>query len=314
MEKTVTGKRPKPENMNPSSEQEHIAVYREKITDEICKAFGFSPNGVMRRLLGPLFRLPTSRFGRIAVRVDDEVGSSGLSGGARLILPDLSLEVTARGSENIPVDGPLLVVSNHPGAFDSVAILSCIPRKDVKVLLSDVPFTRAFGSARRYFIYVPPDASGRMTTFWASIDHLKSGGALLIFAHGDVEPDPEVSPGADECIQDWSRSVEMMLRAVPDCRLQVTIASGVLLPKFVFSPIVKIRKTAAKRQKLAEFLQISRQMAFAHGDKTHVHISFAEPVRGMDIARGETMSAVIDIARRLLKDHLESLGINQRSA
>lgn len=267
----------------------------------------------MRRLLGPLFRLPASRLARVAVRVDNEVGFSGLSGGARLILPDLSLEVTARGASSIPADGPLLVVSNHPGAFDSVAILSCIPRKDVKVLLSDVPFTRAFASARRYFIYVPPSASGRTRTLRASIDHLKSGGALLIFAHGDVEPDPEVNPGAAECIQDWSRSVEMMMSAVPDCRLQVTIASGALLPKFVFSPIVKIRKTAAKRQKLAEFLQISQQMAFSRDDKTHVHISFAEPVRGMDLAGDELMPAVIDIARRLLKEHLESLGTNQRS-
>jgi len=296
--------------MNPSSEQEHVAVYREKITDEICKALGFSPTGVMRRLLGPLFRLPANRFGRIAACVDNEVGSSGLSGGASRILQDLSLEVTARGTENIPLDGPLLVVSNHPGAFDSVAILSCIPRKDVKVLLSDVPFTRAFVSARRYFIYVPPDASGRMTTLRASIDHLKTGGTLLIFAHGDVEPDPEVSPGADGCIQDWSRSIELMLRKVQDCRVQVTIVSGALIRKFVVSPVVKIQKTAAKRQKLAEFLQIIRQMAFARGDKTHVHISFAEPVRGMDLAGGETMSAVIDIARRLLKDHLESLEIH----
>jgi len=293
--------------MNPSSERKHVAVFRDKITDEICKAFGFSPTGVMRRLLGPLFRLPTSRFGRIAARADDEVESSGLSGGARRILNDLALEVTACGAKNIPMDGPLLLASNHPGAFDSVAILSCIPRRDVKVLISDVPFTRAFAFARRYFIYVPKDASGRMTTLRASIDHLKSGGALLIFAHGDVEPDPEASPGADECIQDWSPSIEMMLRKVPDCRVQVTITSGVLMPKFVSSPIVKIRKTVAKRQKLAEFLQISRQMAFASGDKTSVHISFAEPVKGVDLARGETMSVVVDIARRLLKEHLESL-------
>jgi len=299
--------------MDRSSERGHIHIYREKITDEICKALGLPPTGLMRRLLGPLFRLPASRLARVAVRVDNEVGFSGLSGGARLILPDLSLEVTARGASSIPADGPLLVVSNHPGAFDSVAILSCIPRKDVKVLLSDVPFTRAFASARRYFIYVPPSASGRTRTLRASIDHLKSGGALLIFAHGDVEPDPEVNPGAAECIQDWSRSVEMMMSAVPDCRLQVTIASGALLPKFVFSPIVKIRKTAAKRQKLAEFLQISQQMAFSRDDKTHVHISFAEPVRGMDLAGDELMPAVIDIARRLLKEHLESLGTNQRS-
>lgn len=298
--------------MNPALDQERIAVYREKITDEICKAFGFSPAGVARRLLGPLFRLPTSRFGRIVYRADYEAGLSGLSGGARRILPDLALEVSARGAENIPLDGPLLLVSNHPGAFDSVAILSCIPRQDVKVLISDVPFTRAFVSAHRYFIYVPQDASGRMTTLRGSVDHLRSGGALLVFARGEVEADPEINPDVDKCIQEWSRSIEIMLREAPDCRLQVTIVSGALLPRFIFSPIVKIRRTAAKRQKLAEFLQISRQMAFARGEKTRVHISFGQPIRGLDLTGGETMSVVMGIARRLLKEHMESLGTHSK--
>ncbi len=300
--------------MNPALDQKSIAVYREKITDEICKAFGFSPAGVVRRLLGPLFRLPTSRFGRIVYRADTEAGLSGLSGGARRILPDLELEVTSWGAENIPLDGPLLLVSNHPGAFDSVAILSCIPRQDVKVLISDVPFTRAFASARRYFIYVPLEASasGRLTTLRASIGHLRSGGALLDFARGEVESDPEINPDVDLCIQEWSRSIEIMLREVPDCRLQVAIVSGALMPKYVFSPIVKIRRTAATRQKLAEFLQVSRQMAFASHDKTHVHISFAQPVKGMDLTGGETMSVVMGIARRLLKEHMESLGTHSK--
>jgi len=53
-----------------------------------------------------------------------------------------------RGAENIRLQRPLLVASNRPGAFDSVAILSCIPRKDVKVFISDVSFTRAFSFAR----------------------------------------------------------------------------------------------------------------------------------------------------------------------
>ena len=83
MKSKARGKKEFPihQNMNPSSEQEHVAVYREKITDEICKAFGFSATGVMRRLLGPLFRLPTNRFGRIAVRVDDEVEFPDLAAG-----------------------------------------------------------------------------------------------------------------------------------------------------------------------------------------------------------------------------------------
>ena len=293
--------------MNPTPEPEQAAVYREKIIDEICYALGVPRNGVMRRLLGPLFRHAANGFGRIAARVDNEVRFSGLSGGARRILPDFSLNPAVRGAENIPMDGPLLVASNHPGALDSLGILSCIPRKDLKVVLSDVPFTRAFSIARRYFIYVPQSVSGRITALRASIDHLKGGGALLIFAHGDVEPDPELSPGAGEAIQDWSRSIEIMLREVPDAWLQVAITSGVLMSKFVHSPIVKIRKTAPRRQKLAEVLQISQQMVFPQSVRTRVHISFAKPVKGMDLAGDDLMPAVIRIARRLLEDHLASL-------
>ena len=300
--------------MSPQSRQEEVAVYRKKIIDEICYALGVGRSGSIRRLLGPLFNRPAGRFGQIAARADTEVKSSGISVGARRILPDFSLTVGARGTELIPPDGPLLLVANHPGGLDSVAILSCIPRKDLKVLLSDVPFTRAFVAARQYFIYVPPERRGRPAALRASIDHLRSGGALLIFAHGDVEPDPEVSPGAARSIQDWSRSVEIMLRRVPEAWLQVAIASGVLARKFVRNPIVRIRKSPARRQKLAEVLQLSQQMVFPSSVRTHVHVSFVKPVKGVDLAKQEVMPALIRIARRLLEDHLAAWRIPARPA
>jgi 1-acyl-sn-glycerol-3-phosphate acyltransferase len=258
------------------------------------------------RLLGPLFRYPANRLARIAAHADKATGISGLSGGARRILPDLSLNPTARGAAEIPTDGPLIVVSNHPGAFDSVAILSFIPRKDLKVLLSDVPFTRAFSAARQYFIFVPPDVSGSATTLRASIDHLKNGRALLVFPNGDVEPDPELSGGAAESIQDWSRSIEIMLREVPQAWLQAAIISGVQMPKLMRSPILKIRKTAPQRQKLAEVLQIMAQIIFPSRVRTNVHISFAAPIRASELAKDELMPSVIAIARRLLDDHTAS--------
>ena len=293
--------------MSQSSETAQAAVYREKIINEICYALGVARNGLTRRLLGPLFRYPANRLGRIAARADNEIRISGLSGGALRILPDLSLNPSARGAADIPVAGPLLVVSNHPGGFDSVAILSCIPRKDLKVLISDVPFTRAFSAARQYFIYVPPDVLGSTTTLRASIDHLKNGGALLTFAYGDVEPDPELSGGSVESFQDWSRSIEIMLREVPNAWLQVTMVSGVQTSKFTRSPILKIRKTAPRRQKLAEVLQMIRQMIFPPRVRTNVHISFAKPIKATELVKGEWMPSVIQIACELLEDHMAFL-------
>ncbi|MBP1768600.1 MAG: hypothetical protein H6P98_2715, partial [Candidatus Aminicenantes bacterium] len=135
---------------------------------------------------------------------------------------------------------------------------------------------------------------------------LRAGGCLLVFAHGDVEPDPEVSPGAAESIQQWSRSVEIMLRRAPDARLQVAIVSGVLAPKFVRSPLVRIRKSPARRQKLAEVLQLSQQMIFPRSVRTHVHISFARAVQRMESNGEAIMSVLVRTAGALLEDHLSS--------
>jgi hypothetical protein len=284
-----------------------VADYREKIIDEIFNALGLARKGPARRLLGALFRAPAQRFGQIIAKADAEVARSGLSGGARAILQDLSLASAVRGAENIPTQGALLVVSNHPGAYDSAVILSSIPRKDLKIILSDVPFTRAFNAARQYFLYAPGDATQRMAALRGAIQHLQSGGALLLFAHGEVEPDPELQPGARESIKDWSRSVEVMLRKVPQAWLQVAIASGVLMPRFVHSPLVKLRRLPAKRQKLAEFLQIGTQMVSPRSVHTTVRISFARPVRGVDIPRDQIMPTAIHIAQDLLDEHMKGI-------
>jgi hypothetical protein len=293
--------------MTPSPDRRDVAVYRDKITDEICRALGFSPAGAARRLLGPLFRYPAGRFAGIIARADDEIRSSGLSGGARSVLADFSLKPAVRGAESIPRDGPLLIVSNHPGAYDSLAIMASVPRKDLKVVISDVGFTRAFAAAREYYIYAPRDTAGRMKALRASIGHLAGGGALLLYAHVDVEPDPETSPGAREALEDWSRSIEIILRRVPDTRLQVSIASGILMPRFLNSPLVRIRRTAPQRQKLAEFLQVSWQMVRPRSVQPKIHLSFSAPVEGRELPQDRLMPAVVAMAERLLEDHLAAI-------
>jgi hypothetical protein len=293
--------------MSSPSSLRRVAVYRERITDEIVRALGFAPTGIGRRFLGPLFRRPAGRFAGVIARADEEIRSGGLAGGARSVLADLSLVPVVRGSENIPKDGPLLIVSNHPGAYDSPAIMSSVPRKDLKVVLSDVGFTRAFDAAREYYIYAPNTTSGRMRALRASIRHLASGGALLLYAHTEVEPDPETCPGAPQALRDWSRSIEIILRRVPETRLQVAIASGILMPRFLDSPIVRVRRNAPQRQKLAEFLQVSWQMVRPRSVRPRIHLSFSAPVDGRDLPQDGLMPAVVGMASRLLEDHLAAV-------
>ncbi|HEX2694342.1 MAG TPA: lysophospholipid acyltransferase family protein [Acidobacteriota bacterium] len=288
-------------------EREGAAVFREKIIDEIFYTLGQSRTGAPRRIFGPLFRHPAGRLGLIAARADEAAATSGISGAARRILPDLSLRVSPRGTEAIPADGPLLIVANHPGGLDSVAVLASIPRNDMNVVISDVPFTRAFGAAGRYFVFAPPGPAGRAAALRTAIERLRAGEALLIFPHGDVEPDPEMGPGSPESIGNWSRSLEIMLRNAPGTRLMVAIASGALSPRFARSPLVRIRRSAPRRQKLAEVLQFIRQVTRPGSVRLDIHLSFAEPVEGADLIAKGTMPAVAAIAHRLLANHMETL-------
>jgi hypothetical protein len=282
-------------------------AYRDRITDEIVRALGLSPSGPSRRLLGPLFRLPAGRFGRSMARADEAIRAEGLPGGARSVLHDLGLEPAVQGGERIPKAGPLVVASNHPGAYDSLALMASIPRPDLKVIISDVGFTRAFEAGGLHFIFARNEKAERARALRESLRHLGAGGALLIYPHTEVEPDPETSPGAAEALSDWSRSLEIMARRVPAIVFQVAIASGVILPRFINSPLVRVRRDPARRQKLAEFLQVSTQMIFPRRVRPRVHLSFADPVEARRLPPDDVTAAVVAIARRLLETHLTAL-------
>jgi hypothetical protein len=98
-----------------------------------------------------------------------------------------------------------------------------------------------------------------------------------------------------------------MLRRVPQVRLQVAIASGVLLPRFLESRLVKVRRDAAKRQKLAEFLQVSWQMVFPRRVRPVIHLSFAGPVSRLDLPPDRIMPAIVEMAGRLLEAHMAAV-------
>jgi len=283
-----------------------VTAIRNRIVDEVFFALGLGRSGgVWRRALGPLFYLPANHLAQIAAHLEEEAPRSGLSGAAHRVLPDLSLNVTTHGVEHIPKEGPVLIVSNHPGAYDSVVVAASIPRRDLKLVVSDVPFTHALALCSQDFIFVSTDSTERMAALRASITHLRRGGALLIFPNGEVEPDPAIMPGAEKTIQGWSPSIEIMLHKAPDCWLQLVIASGMLLPKFVHSPLTRIRRMPYHRQKMGELLQIVQQMLFPRSLALNPRVSFALPVCAGELPADGIMPDVIRRARRLLAEHVE---------
>jgi len=283
-----------------------VTRLQRRILDEIAFAFGVRRNGWMRQLFGWLFILPARHFARIVAKYQAMVPGLGFGETARSALPDFNTVVRMKGEGNIPAAGPLVVASNHIGGVDTLAVASCILRRDLKIMVSDVGFLRSMSIADDYFIFVPGDAAGRMAALQQALDHLKLGGAVLVFAHGEVEPDPSLFPEkAEAALSEWSPSLEIMLRKVPETRLVIGIMSGAIHPAAMRNPLVRLRRTEPARQKLAEFLQIMQQMILPQSRITRMNVSLTKPLAMAELGRDHLMPAVIDQARALLREHLD---------
>lgn len=281
---------------------------RERITDEIFFTLGLKRDGFLRRKFGHLFYRPTQRFVEMFARADEMAGRAGLAAAGRAFLSDLSIRVFARGTDHLPGDGPLLVISNHPGAYDSVALASRLPRHDLKIIAYESRFYHTLPAISQEMILAPADPSERMVTLRRVIQHLRQGGSILQFGSGKVEPDPAIASGTDDWLERWSPSVEVMLRKVPETRLVLAIVSGVLLRQFANHPLTRLRLSPVNQRKLAEYMQVIFHLTHPGSLNIDVRLNFSPPFTLAELEREakgrHLMPAILDRARHLLSEHL----------
>ncbi len=283
-----------------------VRLLRERITDEVFLALGMPKTGLLRRNFGWLLRLPTQRFANIFSSADQAARDRGLHGAGQELLKNLSVQVHARGLENLPPEGPLIVASNHPGAYDSAALAASIQRPDVKIIVYEIPFYHALESIQQHMIFVSPNPDLRMSALRAAIEHLRTGGALIQFGTGRIDPDPMVQTGSAENLQNWSSSLEIMLRKVPETQLTLAIVSGVLMQRFARHPLTYLRRHPIDRRRIAEFTQVIWQLITGKKPDVFPRISFAPPVATTQLqseSSGRWMDSIITRARTLLAEH-----------
>ena len=147
-------------------------------------------------------------------------------------------------------------------------------------------------------------AAARMLALRESIRHLESGGALLLFAHGNIDPDPAFMPSADQELIGWSRSLEIFLRRVPETRVVISIVSGVIDPRCMRHPVTRLRRSRPDRQRIAMMLQVIEQMLGKQLD-LKPRVSYGE-VLDMESfgSAAKTLEVVSASARRLMEAHL----------
>jgi len=290
-----------------------VEALSDSLIAEIFKALGLSETGLARRALGPLFRKATRRLAQIGIAFGRLCESNGFPKAAEWALTYWCTDIRARGTEEAPADGPLLVVSNHVGTYDALVITSHLKRDDIRIFASNIPFLMSLPRVSRYFFFLDPvDTQARMRQTRSGIRHLERGGAILLYGSGQIDPDPAIAP--DEAVRHvdrWSRSVDLFLRFVPETKVLLSVVSHAVSPGWARSPIAWLRRQPLDKRRLAEFGQVLQQLFFPGSLVLSPRLSFSPPLAG-EALRAESATGVWSVLvareKRLMAEHLSAFG------
>ena len=263
--------------------------------DDLISAFGLGGVRHGRAMLESISRVPARRLARQVLTYDRIVGESGLGTGGAWALKRLARNAGIEGQDNVPREGPLLLVSNHPGLADAVAVFAAAPRDDLRVIAADRPFLDALPNTSRYLLTVAETSGGRSGVARAAARHLRRGGAVLTFPGGRIEPDPAVLPGAIEALDRWSSSADLFARLTPGLAVVPVVVSGVISPSALRNPLTRLRRHRRDREWLAATLQ----MLMPALRDVDARVEFGRPIYAE--AGAAVGDAVIQETRRLME-------------
>ncbi len=213
------------------------ARFAEVFTIALGEMIAMAPQqrGLAQRATAAALRVPAAMLARSLTALDHDLATRSLVDSAQRRLAHYGATLTIdRRSPSIPGAGPLVVVSNHPGLFDALALFATVGgmgRDDLSILAARRPLLTALPSLSRRLLSIDPGASGSVALKKA-VRHLRSGGALLHFPAGQIEPDPRVAPRDRALLLPWKPGLDTLLGAAArgrdDVRVVVVAVSGVV--------------------------------------------------------------------------------------
>jgi len=311
--------------------------------DDLVSSFGWENRPQLARWLRFTFRAPARRFAGLMLDFDAAVGARGLAEASRLTLRhfvrdarlfsdplpagpilalsnhpgmtdtlalfaaldrlDLKIIALARlFSDPLPA-GPTLALSNHPGMTDPLALFAALNRPDLKIIALDRPFLKSLPNVSERLNFVTDDPSARMALVRQVSAHLRSGGAALTFPAGQIEPDPDVYPGAAESLDKWTDSVGVFVRMAPETAILPMLVRGVIWQKTARSALTRIKKTRQEREKLAAALQLLAHVMLG-AKPLRVRVQVGRPVTVAALGSKDTQvihQAVLAEMKRLVE-------------
>lgn len=279
-----------------------LATLTEINLDDLVSSFGWENSPILARMLRAVFTGSARKFAEVMLDFDDAVGARGLADAARHMLKTYTRDVRLF-SAPLPA-GPFLALSNHPGMVDTLALFSALNRSDLKIIAVDRPFLKALPNTSERLFYVTDDQSARMALVRQVSGHLRSGGAALTFPGGEIEPDPNVYPGAVEALAGWTDSVGVFVRMAPETAILPVLVRGVIWEKTAKHPLVRLKKTREEREKLAAALQLLAHVVW-NKKPLDVSVQIGKPITVAELGSKDTgviHRAVLAEMRRLIEN------------
>jgi 1-acyl-sn-glycerol-3-phosphate acyltransferase len=272
--------------------------------DDLVTAFGWQNHAFPRESLRLVFRRPAAKFAGHMLTFDRQVGQAGLPEGARKSSSRFVRDIRVFGAENLLPSGPVLYLSNHPGMTDTLCLFTALRRPDLRIIAFRRPFLQALPNISRHLIYVSDDPADRIGAVRKGSGHLREGGALLTFPAGEIEPDPDVYPGALESLAGWLDSAGVFVRFASQTRIVPIVVRNVLWDKAVRHPLTHLRPSRVERERLGASLQLLLQIIFNLTPVT-VRVQVAPPIGLEEVGSTDTAAihaVVLERMRRLLEN------------
>jgi putative hemolysin len=278
--------------------------------DDLVSSFGWNSRSWLADMLRVMFTGPARKFARQMLDFDDAVGEIGLVYAAcqtqRRYVRSVRLF-----SDPLPT-GPFLALSNHPGMVDTLALFSALNRSDLKIVAVDRPFLKSLTNTSQRLFYVTDDPGARMSLVRQVSGHLRSGGAILTFPAGQIEPDANVYPGAVEALQGWTSSVGVFVRMAPETAILPVLVRGVIWNTTAGHPLTRLKKTRQEREKLAAAFQLLAHVVL-NKRPLDVTVQIGKPITVAELGSKETgviHQAVLAEMKRLVEHPPEGEGVS----